>query len=500
MLNQKELNKKNKRPRYELAEQSKKFEKALNGILTNGGNYVLLGNYPDLPLSYIGNDIDILVSDIDIAAKAFKSMGFVIRQQQKHELRAFIYIKSKKEWVAVDVETIASYSDNTKPVLKYILGNAIQSDKNGLQNPPRDGLLVYKTLKYIVNGFVHSKYQLQELSGNWQSLESSELEVATCFMSKINVDKETRKWIDFIVEGDIEGLSIHDDFYKYIDKKRNHRHDARLIYQGNLNVRNLFSNYNVLFSFISSIFIRSKYPLPAMAIVGNDGSGKTSLCQKAKDELYKFDPLHIVMRGNESWLPGWNKMRSVILGYVIKRKKENRKIIRFIVWTLGWIGEIGDFIDRWYRYKMGMAWANAGFGFVLFERYPTDRLRGEYPGPKWSLFPLEQFIPMPDVIVLLDVTEEDSLKRKPHDGHTFKEMNEKRNNYLKLIKDITPSLVISPNLDLYSIQQYLSELVWDYSITKQRNDYKDMSVAKWTPDKHSISDNSSDRKVKGGFR
>ena len=129
-----------------------------------------------------------------------------------------------------------------------------------------------------------------------------------------------------------------------------------------------------------------------------------------------------------------------------------------------------------------MAWANAGFGFVMFERYPTDRLRGEYPGPKWSLFPVEQYFPMPDLIILLDVDEDDSLKRKPNDGHSYQEMHEKRENYLKLIQEIKPSMVVDSKACLNDIQKQISETIWKYSVIKQQKDQNSVELpARWIP-------------------
>jgi hypothetical protein len=192
------------------------------------------------------------------------------------------------------------------------------------------------------------------------------------------------------------------------------------------------------------------------------------------------------MRGNETWLPGWGLLRNIILGYIKNRKSLESKLTRIITWCFAWIGEIGDFLDRWFRYQVGMAWANAGFGFVVFERYPTDRLRGEYPGPKWSLFPIEQYFPMPDLIVLLDVNEDDSLKRKPNDGHSYQEMHEKRENYLKLIQEIKPSTVINSNTSIDNVSKQLSKLIWDYSAVKQLSLPKYIKLpAKWTPKKRS---------------
>ena len=59
-----------------------------------------------------------------------------------------------------------------------------------------------------------------------------------------------------------------------------------------------------------------------------------------------------------------------------------------------------------------MAWADAGYGLTIFERYPTDRIRGEFPNIKNKLIPLEQFFPLPDGLIYLDVFPKDSIFRK----------------------------------------------------------------------------------------
>ena len=72
-----------------------------------------------------------------------------------------------------------------------------------------------------------------------------------------------------------------------------------------------------------------------------------------------------------------------------------------------------------------MAWADAGYGITIFERYPTDRIRGEFPNKKNKLLPLEQFFPFPDGMIYLDVMPKDLMKEKK-DNHTLEEMNSKR--------------------------------------------------------------------------
>ena len=81
------------------------------------------------------------------------------------------------------------------------------------------------------------------------------------------------------------------------------------------------------------------------------------------------------------------------------------------------LGEILDLFDKYIKYKIGMAWADAGYGLTIFERYPTDRVRGEFPNNKNKYFPLEQFFPFPDAMVYLDVLPKVSIKRKKGRSH-----------------------------------------------------------------------------------
>ena len=491
------LNKKNDKPEFLLMEQSEKLNDTLNDLLKHECHYVLLGNYPNLPHSFSGNDIDIIVTDIKIAEKVFRKNGFIIRKQYKNELRVFLYVESIKKWVAVDVENINNYPKNGKRILEFILKNPVKSKKNQLLHPPNIGILSYKIMKYIFNGYVHSWYQIQNLYKEWNTLKENEKEVVLGLLKGFNLNNKTKHLLNLVLSSESK-IRPNDQLLMHINNIRKTRHEKRLIYQGKINLTTLLKEFSLLLRLINGRFVKSKNALPAIALVGNDGSGKTEQCQRLKDELYKLDPLHIIMRGNETWLPGWGLLRNIILGYIKNRKSLESKLTRIITWCFAWIGEIGDFLDKWFRYQIGMAWANAGFGFVIFERYPTDRLRGEYPGPKWSLFPIEQYFPMPDIIALLDVNEDDSLKRKPNDGHSYQEMHEKRENYLRLIKEIKPSIVISSKKSLDDIQRQLSKLIWDCSLVKQRGaQIYSKFPAKWSP---KIDDKMPKRgKQKDGF-
>ena len=106
-----------------------------------------------------------------------------------------------------------------------------------------------------------------------------------------------------------------------------------------------------------------------------------------------------------------------------------------------------------------MAWADAGYGLTIFERYPTDRVRGEFPNMNNKFLPFEQFFPFPDGMVYLDVLESDSVKRKKEDNHTIQEMRSKRKNYLSLIKEFDEVELIasskSINKNILKIKNYI---------------------------------------------
>ena len=64
---------------------------------------------------------------------------------------------------------------------------------------------------------------------------------------------------------------------------------------------------------------------------------------------------------------------------ILKKVNQNNiiKKINFLSLVVSFFGETLDFIDKYFKYKIGMAWADAGYGLTIFERYPTDRIRGE---------------------------------------------------------------------------------------------------------------------------
>ena len=172
--------------------------------------------------------------------------------------------------------------------------------------------------------------------------------------------------------------------------------------------------------------------MPAISIIGNDGSGKTTIVEYIRRNFSKMDPLIINMKSSKPFFPTTYKFRKILKK--IKTTSICKKIF-FINSAILFLDEILDLSDKYFRYRIGMAWADSGYGLTIFERYPTDRVRGEFPNLKNKIIPFEQFFPFPDGFFYLDVLPKDSIKRKSVDNHTLEEMTSKRRNYLSLLKE-----------------------------------------------------------------
>ena len=108
---------------------------------------------------------------------------------------------------------------------------------------------------------------------------------------------------------------------------------------------------------------------------------------------------------------------------------------------------------------------------------------------------------MPDLVILLDVDEIISLERKAADNHTYQEMSNKRANYLSLIQEINPSIVIPAGMTIDEVSNNATDALWQRANEKQNKDFRSyVFPAKWTPTVRKLAGKSKHRKQKHGFK
>jgi hypothetical protein len=144
------------------------------------------------------------------------------------------------------------------------------------------------------------------------------------------------------------------------------------------------------------------------------------------------------------------------------------KKLTIIKKILSVLGQSINIFDQYIKYRIGMAFADSGFGVTIFERYITDKLRGEFPNINNKLLPLEQFFPFPDGMFYIDVMPHKSISRKIKDKHTISEMTSKRKNYISLLKECDEVKIVSCDNDLKTNIKELKNYIFELALKKKK--------------------------------
>lgn len=387
------------------------------------------------------NDIDLVVSSIKEAIRAFSDFGFFIqlRPQKKKSLESLPLPHFRACYgIGGKVLTVDLVQVKDEPRSPWA-GLYSTIEKHPLIGFPVGCLSVrvaWKTYRYFAVGKVVYAKQLSRLQDQWLRLCESDtraaIELVRSFPEGSNAlilrERLIRSQND---EALAELLEEAKNTNGYRTKEQN-----RLVLGGSLLVGRITAALQVSRAFFYRFVLR--YPIsafPVIAFVGNDGGGKSStITGLASDRLVKLDPLVLSLKRKDSFLRLFRPMRRWLSN--ITAQNDRKTISWALVFPARWLLEAMDFVDRLLRFWLSLLWARSGLGPVFMDRYVTDRLRGEYARDKFQLYPLEQFFPMPDAFTFFDVPAEISMERKPEDNHNLTVLREKRSNYIKLMNEI----------------------------------------------------------------
>ncbi len=206
---------------------------------------------------------------------------------------------------------------------------------------------------------------------------------------------------------------------------------------------------------LKRIWRRWRYPTGLFVVVlGPDGAGKSTLIKHLERDLSgafrrttRFHLMPGIFRGRRdggpvtdphgkpprSWLASLLKLGYYLLDY-----------------TLG------------YFFKIRPALVKSTL--VFFDRYYDDLLvdpkRYRYGGPMWAAKLLRRFIPRPDLWLILDVPEEEILRRKQE--VPFEEIHHQRERYRRLAVELSNAFLIDGSLPPEEVARQAEEIILEY--------------------------------------
>ena len=490
-LSSKKENSLNKDVINNVKETIKKIVKFSNAVLMQECK-----NFQD----FSGRDVDTFYLSNNQFLNIDNGEDVILNEREKGSYRFLINHKEMTEFINLDIEDLAIFSPQTKKENELHFKEAINCEKTGLKHFQLKSIIYYKIVKYFSQGIIFSYEQLYKLKKILNSIDINDLNYILNLTSK-NLPKENI-WIKKLIENDFQKFEQDKDIKNFWIKKRIIRQNKRKVFAGKLEIKNLLKSKKFINALIFGSWAKwskNHSPMPAIAIVGNDGAGKTTICDYVIKNYHKLDPAFINMKSDVPIMP--------ITKYLIKFI---RKILKFSViknilfFKKGFLflGQMIDIFDQYIKYKIGMAYADSGYGITIFERYITDKLRGEFPNKNNKYLPLEQFFPLPDGFFYLDISPEVTLKRKDKDNHTLEEMISKRANYISLLDEFSEVKKIPSDKDLDENIKNLKNYIFELASKKNKQFKSGLGIKRciWKKNRNRVlAGDPSERFQKGSF-
>ena len=449
---------------------------------------------------FSGRDVDTFYISNDKFLKINYKENIILNEREKGSYRFLINDKNSTDFLNLDVEDLAMFSPATKIENQVHFNEAIECKKTGLKHFKLNSLIYYKLVKYFSQGIVFSYEQLYKIKKKLNSITSDELNYILNLVSK-NLPKENF-WIKKLIENDFETFEKDSDVRNFWIKKRIIRQNKRKVFAGKIELKNLFKSKKFIYALIFGSLAKwpkNHNPMPAIAIVGNDGAGKTTICERVIKDYHKLDPAFIDMKSDVTIIPFTKYLLRFLRKTINIPLIKNSSLLRGF---FSFMGQTIDLLDLYIKYRIGMAYADSGYGITIFERYITDKLRGEFPNVKNKFLPLEQFFPLPDGFFYIDVEPKATLLRKSNDNHTLLEMTSKRANYISLLNEFNEVQKTNSGNKFEENLKELKNYIFDLAFKKKNRASSGSKIKRciWKKNRDRIlAGNPADRFQKGSF-
>ena len=244
---------------------------------------------------------------------SYEKENVILYETGKGSYRFLINNENSSKFLNLDVEDLSIFSPKTKFLNKDFIQSAIKCEKTGLIHLNLKAITYFKIVKYFSKGVIHSYEQLYELKKNLKLLNPIDLDFILDLISK-NLPSENI-WIKKLIEDDFKSYEQNKDVKNFWIKKRIIRQKKRRVFSGKLRLINLFRSKKFIYAFLFGSYAKwpkLHRPMPAIAIIGNDGAGKTEMCNYVLNNFSKMDPAFFNMRSDVTIMPFTNFLKKYI--------------------------------------------------------------------------------------------------------------------------------------------------------------------------------------------
>ena len=249
----------------------------------------------------------------------------IIRNLDNNSIRIHLNHPNHVNFLSLDFEDIAYMPIAVKNIFEKNLNVKIFCKHTKINHLDDKSIIFYKIVKYFYNGTIHSYSQLSDLKKKIKKLDRRDLKLIIDSVDEALPNE--REIIKKFLSWEFSKFYKNQGIKRSFNRLRSKRHKRRRIFYGKLSVRKLIFSKKFFYAFFFGSFAKwnySHYSMPAISIVGNDGSGKTTLVEYIRKNFSKMDPLILSMKSSEPFF-------SISLKIVnkIKRIKELKLIKNF---------------------------------------------------------------------------------------------------------------------------------------------------------------------------
>jgi thymidylate kinase len=194
-----------------------------------------------------------------------------------------------------------------------------------------------------------------------------------------------------------------------------------------------------------------KNAMPMIAVMGVDGSGKSSLVERLESKLtpHGVKGIHVLARIDNTAQPG-----DVILNHNKPPRPLFVSVAKFAVKLVEW---------GWQYYRLSSL-RSKGFVIILDRFYffdiLIDPLKYRYSGPLWLVDAMSRIVPKPNLYLLLDLPEHVALSRKQE--VSADEVSRQRHALINLFRALPNSHILNAANDIDKVVEDAVEIILQY--------------------------------------